>query len=204
MKDQAAKKSPRQATLTRNTLETQIQLKLDLDGQGVSRINTPVPFLNHMLESFSKHSRFDLEVQAEGDIEIDYHHTVEDVGLVLGEALLQAVGEKRGMNRYGAATLPMDEVLTTVAVDFCNRPYLVYKTESLPPGRIGNFDVELIREWFQALANTARLNLHVVVHYGQNRHHIVESMFKALARALAAATRVDPNILAIPSTKGSL
>ncbi len=195
--------SSRTAKVVRNTRETQITLELTVDGSGESQISTPVPFLNHMLESFAKHGRFDLKIEAHGDIEIDYHHTVEDIGLALGEAFQKALGDKKGLVRFGSSTLPMDEVLTTVAVDFSGRPALVYRVE-LSPGRIGDFDVELVQEWFQAFTNTALINLHLNVWYGRNRHHIVESLFKALARAVDQATQLDPRVKDIPSTKGTL
>ncbi|MCB1214058.1 MAG: imidazoleglycerol-phosphate dehydratase HisB [Deltaproteobacteria bacterium] len=193
----------RQAKVHRKTKETDILLELNIDGRGDYQIDTPVPFLNHMMESFAKHGLFDLKIKAKGDIEVDLHHTVEDVGIVLGEAFTQALGDKSGMVRYGSFTLPMDEVLSTVAVDFCGRPCLVYQAE-VPRGRIGDFDVELVPEWFQGFTNAAQVNLHAKVWYGRNRHHMVESLFKALARAVDLATQIDPRRQGVPSTKGSL
>ncbi len=193
----------RKAKITRNTKETAITVELNLDGSGDYQINTPVPFLNHMLEGFSKHGLFDLSVKAEGDVEIDYHHTVEDVGITIGEAFKKALGNKEGIRRYGHFTLPMDEVLTTAAVDFSGRPCMVYQSK-LKAGRIGDFDIELVQEWFQGFTNAALINLHLLVHYGRNRHHIVESMFKAFAKAVDMATRLDSRIQGVPSTKGAL
>ncbi len=197
------KTKTRQIKITRETKETQIQLELNLDGSGQYEINTPVAFLNHMMESFAKHGFFDLNIKAEGDTDVDYHHTVEDVAITLGQAFLKCIGDKKGMARYGSFTLPMDEVLTTAAVDFCDRPVLVYNAE-IPPGRIGDFDIELVYEWFHALTQSARMNLHVNVWYGRNRHHMVESMFKALSKAMDQATRLDPRVVGVPSTKGAL
>jgi imidazoleglycerol-phosphate dehydratase len=196
-------KKQRKAKVLRNTRETQISVELNVDGKGAATIRTPIPFLNHMLESFAKHGLFDLKVQAKGDVEVDLHHTVEDIALTLGEAFKQALGNKKGMVRYGSATLPMDEVLTTVSVDFCGRPAMVYNVK-ITRGRIGDFDVELVPEWFQAFTNAALINLHLNVWYGRNRHHIVESLFKGLAKAVDMATRIDPRIQGIPSTKGQL
>jgi len=196
-------KKPRKAKIVRNTRETQITLELNVDGSGKSQIETPIPFLNHMMESFSKHGLFDLKVKAKGDVDVDFHHTVEDVALTLGDAFKKAIGDKKGMVRYGSATLPMDEVLTTVSVDFCGRPAMIYNVK-VPRGRIGTFDVELVPEWFQAFTNSALINLHLNVWYGRNRHHIVESLFKALAKAVDQATQVDPRIKGVPSTKGKL
>ncbi|MCP5467821.1 MAG: imidazoleglycerol-phosphate dehydratase HisB [Deltaproteobacteria bacterium] len=193
----------RQVKISRETQETQIQLELNLDGSGQYEINTPVAFLNHMMESFAKHGFFDLNIKAEGDTDVDFHHTVEDVAITLGQAFLKCIGDKKGMTRYGSFTLPMDEVLTTAAVDFCDRPVLVYNAE-IPAGRIGDFDIELVYEWFQALTQSARMNLHINVWYGRNRHHMVESMFKALAKAMDQATRLDPRVVGVASTKGAL
>jgi imidazoleglycerol-phosphate dehydratase len=196
-------KKLRKAKIVRKTSETQITTELNVDGKGRYDIQTPIPFLNHMLESFAKHGLFDLKVRATGDVEVDLHHTVEDVALTIGEAFVKALGSKNGMIRYGSATLPMDEVMTTCAVDFCGRPALVYNVK-IPRGRIGTFDVELVPEWFHAFTNAALINLHVNVWYGRNRHHIVESMFKALAKAVDMATQIDPRRKGIPSTKGKL
>jgi len=193
----------RKAKITRNTKETQIVVELNLDGRGVYKIDTPIPFLNHMLEAFSKHGLFDLKVKARGDVHVDLHHTVEDVGIAIGEAFKKALGDKKGIRRYGHFMLPMDEVLTSAAVDFSGRPCFIYQ-HKLKAGRIGTFDIELVPEWFQGFTNAAQINLHLNNWYGRNRHHIVESMFKALARALDMATQKDPRIKGVPSTKGTL
>lgn len=197
------KNSSRTAKIIRNTTETQITLHLNVDGSGVYQINTPIPFFNHMLEAFSKHGLFDLKIDATGDIDVDDHHLVEDVGLVLGQAFVEAVGKKIGMKRYGFFTLPMDEALTTVAVDFCGRPCLIYNSPA-KKGAIKKFDLELVHEFFQAFANEAGLNLHINVHAGQNKHHIVESIFKAFAKALDQSTQKDERIATVLSTKGKL
>jgi imidazoleglycerol-phosphate dehydratase len=195
----------RSARIERNTKETQIVVELGLDGSGTRSIATPVPFLSHMLDAFAKHGIFDLAVVASGDIEIDAHHTVEDIGLVLGNAFEKALGDRAGIVRYGAATLPMDEVLATVAVDFCGRPAFVWKVGNLDDKWIGTFDCELAREFFGAFAIRAQCNLHVVLHYGGNAHHTIECIFKAFARACDAATQIDPRLGgAVPSTKGTL
>ena len=195
----------RRSRLDRNTKETQIVVEIDLDGTGRAVIDTPVPFLSHMLDAVARHGVFDLTVRAAGDIEIDAHHTVEDIGLVLGSAFQEALGDRAGIVRYGSATLPMDEVLATVAVDFCGRPAFVWRVEGLEGKWIGDFDCELAKEWFAAFATKAACNLHVVLHYGGNAHHTIECIFKAFARACDAATRIDPRLAgAIPSTKGTL
>lgn len=196
-------KKLRKAKITRNTSETQIVTELNVDGSGQFDIQTPIPFLTHMLEAFAKHGLFDLKIKAKGDVDVDFHHTVEDVAITMGEAFKQAIGDKKGMVRYGSATLPMDEVQTTCAVDFCGRPALVYNVK-VPKGRIGDFDVELVPEWFQGFTNAALINLHLNVWYGRNRHHIVESLFKSLAKAVDMATQIDPRMKGIPSTKGKL
>ena len=193
----------RQSKLKRVTKETDITVKLNVDGTGKYSIKTPIPFFTHMLEAFSKHGFLDVEIKASGDIDVDDHHLVEDVGLVLGEAFNKALGDKKGITRYGHFTLPMDEVLTTVAIDFCGRPAFVYKPQKLS-GKIKNFDVELVHEFFQAFVNAAGINLHIHVQCPGNRHHVVESMFKAFTRALDMATKKDPRIQTIPSTKGKL
>jgi imidazoleglycerol-phosphate dehydratase len=195
----------RRTRLERNTKETQISVGLELDGTGKRAIKTPLPFLTHMLDAFARHGVFDVEIQATGDIEIDGHHTVEDIGLVLGSAFEQALGDRAGLVRYGWATLPMDEVMVTVAVDFCGRPAFVWKVQGLEGKWIGDFDCELAKEFFAAFATRAQCNLHVNVHYGGNAHHMIECIFKAFARACDAATRIDPRLGgAIPSTKGTL
>ena len=195
----------RRVKLERNTKETQISVDLDVDGTGQRTIQTPLPFLTHMLDAFARHGVFDLAVTAAGDIEIDGHHTVEDIGLVLGNAFEQALGDRAGIVRYGWATLPMDEVMVTVALDFCGRPAFVWKVQGLEGKWIGDFDCELAKEFFAAFATRAQCNLHVNVHYGGNAHHMIECIFKAFARACDAATRIDPRLKgAIPSTKGTL
>ena len=193
----------RKATIERITRETQIKLTLDLDGTGEAKVCTSVPFLDHMLNLFARHGLFDLTVEAKGDIDIDFHHTVEDIGIVLGEALNEALGDKQGIRRYGQATVPMDETLASVAVDLSGRPCLVYNVR-LPKVKIGEFDVELAKEFFQALTNNLAANVHINVMYGDNVHHILEACFKALARALDQATQVDPRIAGVMSTKGKL
>ncbi len=193
----------RKATLERVTKETQIRLSLALDGKGAAKICTSVPFLDHMLDLFARHGLFNLEIEAKGDIDIDFHHTVEDIGIVLGEAFRQALGDKKGIRRYGQATVPMDEALANVTVDLSGRPYLVYNVE-LPKVKIGEFDVELAREFFQALTNNLGANIHINVLYGGNVHHILEACFKALARAFDQATQLDPRIEGVMSTKGKL
>jgi imidazoleglycerol-phosphate dehydratase len=193
----------RKAKLARNTTETQISADLKLDGSGIYKISTPIPFLNHMLELFTKHGLFDLTLKAKGDVHIDFHHTVEDIGITLGTAFKNALGKKQGIRRYGFCVLPMDEVLTTVALDFSGRPCMIYHTP-LKKGRIGNFDVELVPEFFQGFTNAALINLHINVQYGRNKHHVVESIFKAFAKACDMATQVDPRVKGIPSTKGKL
>jgi len=195
----------RRTKLERNTKETQIAVELELDGSGKRAIATPVPFLSHMLDAFARHGQFDLDVRAAGDIEIDGHHTIEDIGLVLGGAFEQALGDRAGIVRFGSATLPMDEVLATVAVDFSGRPAFVWRVQGLEGKWIGDFDCELAREFFAAFATKAPCNLHVVLHYGGNAHHTIECIFKAFARACDAATQIDPRLGgAVPSTKGSL
>ena len=193
----------RKASLERITKETQIKLVLEIDGKGESKICTSVPFLDHMLDLFTRHGLFDLKIDAQGDIDIDFHHTVEDIGIVLGQAFREALGDKKGIRRYGQAAVPMDETLASVAVDLSGRPYLVYNVR-LPKVKIGEFDVELAREFFQAFANNAGANLHINVIYGDNVHHILEACFKGMARALDQATQLDPRIEGVLSTKGKL
>jgi len=194
----------RRAVIQRKTSETDIRVSLDLDGTGAHRVETGIPFLNHMLAQVAKHGRFDLEVQATGDLPVDLHHTVEDVGIVLGDAVSQALGEKAGILRYGAARVPMDEALASAVIDLSGRPFLVFQAPQLK-GRIGDFEADLVREFFQGLTNHARANVHIHVEYGQNLHHMAESIFKAAGRALGQATTVDPRLAGVvPSTKGSL
>ena len=193
----------RTASIERITKETQIRLTLDVDGSGKAKVCSSIPFLDHMLDLFTRHGLFDISIEAKGDIDIDFHHTVEDIGIVLGQAFREALGDKKGMRRYGQATVPMDETLAAVAVDLSGRPYMVYNVK-LPKVKIGEFDVELAREFFQAFANNAGANLHINVLYGDNVHHILEACFKGLARALDQATQLDPRIEGVLSTKGKL
>ncbi len=194
----------RQASVQRKTKETEIVVNLDLDGDGGYRVATGIGFLDHMLEQLSRHSLIDLEVEAKGDLHIDFHHTTEDVGLAIGEAVAQALGERVGIRRYGAALVPMDETLTRVAIDLSNRPYLIWRVAFARP-KLGDMDTELFREWFHAFAQSAGATLHVDNLYGENSHHIVESCFKGLARSLREAVEIDPRKAdAVPSTKGVL
>ncbi|MBF0563522.1 MAG: imidazoleglycerol-phosphate dehydratase HisB, partial [Alphaproteobacteria bacterium] len=181
----------RQATVERNTNETRIRVQLDLDGTGVYDIKTGVGFLDHMLEQLSRHSLMDLTVRATGDTHIDFHHTVEDSALAIGEAVTKALGDRRGITRYGSAVIPMDESLSRVAIDLSNRPYLVWHVVLTRP-KLGDMDTELFKEWFHAFAQTAGATLHVVTEHGENNHHIIESCYKALARALRQAIELDP------------
>ncbi len=188
----------------RNTKETEIAIRLLIDGGGRSGIDTGIPFFDHMLTLFSRHGLFDLNVRARGDVEVDYHHTVEDVGIVLGDAFRRALGEKKGIRRYGFFILPMDECLVRVALDLSNRPYLAYRVPSAP-GYVRDFNVALVREFFQAFAVSLGANLHASLEYGDEPHHVAEALFKGLARALDAACQVDPRAAAeAPSTKGVL
>ncbi|MBU9722239.1 MULTISPECIES: imidazoleglycerol-phosphate dehydratase HisB [Bacillaceae] len=195
--------SKREATIKRTTNETQIQLTFEIDGEGRAELDTDVPFMTHMLDLFTKHGLFNTNIVAKGDVEIDDHHTTEDIGIVLGEALKTALGDKKGIKRYGNAFVPMDEALAQVVVDLSNRPHLEFKGE-LPSQKVGTFDTELVHEFLWKLALEARMNLHVIVHYGTNTHHIIEAIFKALGRALDDATQIDPRVKGVPSTKGSL
>ncbi len=194
----------RNATLTRNTKETQISMELAVDGTGLSEIDTGIPFLDHMLTLFARHGFFDLTVKATGDIDVDYHHTVEDTGIVLGQVLKQALGEKRGIRRYGFFVLPMDESLARVALDLSNRQAFVYKVD-YKDAMVRDFSIGLVKEFFQAFANEAGCNLHINLEYGEEPHHIAEAIFKAFARALDMATTLDPRLGdAVPTTKGTL
>jgi imidazoleglycerol-phosphate dehydratase len=194
----------RQASVERNTKETRIAGTVDLDGTGSYDIKTGIGFLDHMLEQLSRHSLIDITLRAKGDLHIDYHHTTEDTGYVLGEAVSRALGDRKGINRYGDALIPMDETLTRVALDCSNRPYLVWRVAFTRP-KLGEMDTELFKEWFQAFAQSAGVTLHVENLYGENNHHIVESCFKGLARALRRAIEIDPRKAdAVPSTKGVL
>lgn len=194
----------RSAMISRKTNETSIEVGINLDGTGLYQVSTGIGFLDHMLEQLSRHSLIDLTVKAVGDLHIDQHHTTEDCGLAIGEALAQALGDKRGITRYGSAYAPMDEALTRCALDISGRPWLVFKAELGTP-RLGEWDTELIEHWFHSFAQTAGITLHLENLYGSNNHHIVESCFKALARALRQAVEIDPRKAdAIPSTKGIL
>lgn len=193
----------REASVQRKTKETDIELSINLDGEGVSTLETGVPFFNHMLDAFTKNALFNLSVNAKGDIEIDDHHTVEDIGICLGQALKEALGDKKGIKRYGNSFVPMDDALAQVVVDLSNRPHFEMRGD-IPGSRIGTFDTELVHEFLWKLALESRMNLHVIIHYGRNSHHIVEAVFKALGRALDEATMVDPRIKGVPSTKGML
>jgi imidazoleglycerol-phosphate dehydratase len=194
---------PRRGTVQRRTRETEVTVALDLDGSGRAQVETGLPFFDHMLESLAKHSLIDLKVIARGDLEVDGHHTVEDVGLCIGRALVDAIGDRAGMVRFGSATIPFDEALLRCAVDLSGRPALVYKVAA-PAGRIGSFDVELAEVFFGAVANEGRMNLHLILEYGSNRHHIIEGCFKAFARALEHAVLIDPRRSDVASTKGRL
>ncbi len=194
----------RQATVERTTKETTISASLALDGTGAYQVATGIGFLDHMLEQLSRHSLIDLTVKAKGDLHIDFHHTTEDTGIVIGEAVAQALGDRRGITRYGNALIPMDETLTRVAIDLSNRPYLIWKVDFTKP-KLGEMDTELFKEWFQAFAQAAGATVHVENLYGENNHHIVESCYKGLARSLRAAVEIDPRAAqAVPSTKGVL
>ena len=193
----------RTSTITRNTKETQITLTVNLDGSGRADIASGVGFLDHMLTLFAAHSLIDLDVRATGDLHIDAHHTVEDIGIALGRAFTETLGTKEGIRRYGHFTLPMDETLVTAAVDFCGRPYFAYNVEFKNP-KIGDFDTELVHEFWQGFSAAAACNLHMLLHYGTNGHHIAEALFKAVARAVRMAAEIDPRQHGVPSTKGSL
>ena len=193
----------RTGTVDRRTGETEVHVKLTLDGTGAGHRSTGVGFLDHMLDLLARHGRIDLEVEASGDLETGAHHTVEDVGICIGQALDQALGDRSGITRYGSATVPMDEARALCAIDISGRGLLAFEAE-LPPGAIGNFDHELVEEFLRALATNAKLTLHVSVQAGTNAHHVIEAMFKALARALRAAATIDPSEQGVPSTKGTL
>ncbi len=194
----------RKAIVARTTSETRIRVELDLDGGSRYAVRTGIGFLDHMLEQLARHSLMDLDVAAEGDLHIDAHHTTEDTGIAIGQAVAQALGERKGIRRYGSALVPMDETLTRVALDLSNRPTLVWRV-AFPRDKVGDMDTELFKEWFQAFANAAGATLHVETLYGDNAHHIVESCYKALARALREAVEIDPRKAdAVPSTKGVL
>ncbi len=193
----------RKAKVERKTKETDISLSMNLDGKGMYRINTSIPFLDHMLSLLSFHSRIDLDVRATGDIEIDYHHLMEDLGIVFGEALKRTLGDKGGIRRYGNATIPMDESLAQVVIDLSGRPYMVYKAKQ-PRGSLRGLEVSLFEDFFRSLSNHAMMNLHIIVTYGRDVHHILEAIFKAFGKALREAVSFDSAIKGLPSTKGKL
>jgi imidazoleglycerol-phosphate dehydratase len=193
----------RSATITRKTGETDIQLTLDLDGAGIPNISTGIGFFDHMLTLFARHGLFDLTIAAQGDLHVDFHHTVEDVGICLGKAIAQALGDKQGIARYGDKTLPMEETLVTSALDLSGRMWFVQRVE-FPTAKIGDFDTELVETFWQAVAANALMNLHLVLHHGGNSHHISEALFKATARALREAVSRDPRQTGVPSSKGTL
>ena len=195
--------APRTAEIRRDTAETKIALSLNLDGTGQSQLATGIGFFDHMLNLLARHSLIDLRIEAQGDLHVDAHHTVEDVGICLGKALAQALGDKAGIRRYGAATLPMDEALATVAIDLSGRAFCVWQAE-LQPELLGTFNAPLAEEFWRAVAGSGALNLHVLCHYGRNSHHLVEAIFKAAARALRQAVEPDPRGVGVPSTKGVL
>ena len=194
----------RKASIERNTKETQVRIGVDLDGQGRYRVRTPIPFLDHMLSVMAKHGLLDLTVRADGDTEVDLHHTVEDLGIVLGEALKKALGQKVGIQRFGSATVPLDDALAWVSLDLSGRPYLVYKVDLPSKRRIQDFDPYLIEHFFEALSTHSGMTLHISVPYGKNPHHILEAIFKAFGKALEEATRINARMKGIPSTKGKL
>ncbi|KYG28444.1 imidazoleglycerol-phosphate dehydratase HisB [Priestia endophytica] len=193
----------REASIERKTNETDIALSMNIDGEGKSSIKTGVPFLEHMLDLFTKHGQFDLDIKANGDTEIDDHHTTEDIGICLGSVFKEALGDKKGIKRYGQAMVPMDDALAQVVVDLSNRPHFELKGD-IPASQVGTFDTELVDEFLWKFALEARMNLHVIIHYGRNTHHIIEAVFKALGRALDEATMIDPRVKGVPSTKGML
>ncbi|OIQ11169.1 imidazoleglycerol-phosphate dehydratase HisB [Neomoorella thermoacetica] len=193
----------REALIERQTTETNIRLKVDLDGSGTWQGSSGIPFFDHLLGQMARHGLLDLKVWAEGDLEVDNHHTVEDIGICLGQAVKKALGDKKGISRYGSALVPMDEALVLVALDFSGRPYLAWGLE-LPPGRIGSLETELVEEFLRAMVNNSGLTLHVRQLAGHNAHHLAEALFKALGRAIRQAVTLDPRVQGIPSTKGSL
>ncbi len=194
----------RKARIERKTKETQISIEMNLDGRGSYAIKTPIPFFDHMLTLMCKHGLFDMKLMAKGDVEIDDHHTVEDTGIVLGKAFKQALGDMKGISRYGQATVPMDEALAHVSLDISNRQYLVYNVAFPKKSKLREFEPDLIEDFLQAFAGSAGITLHVNVMYGRNTHHIIEAVFKALGRALKQAVMIDPRVKGVPSTKGSL
>ncbi len=194
----------RTAKIERKTGETDIKLILNLDGKGQYSIDTSIPFLDHMLSLMCKHGVFDMKLKAKGDIEVDFHHTVEDVGIVFGKAVKQALGDMKGISRFGQATVPMDEALASVSLDISGRPYLVYRVSFTKRSKIKNFDPDLIEDFLQAFVSNSGITLHIESPYGRNTHHIIEAIFKALGRALKEAVSIDPRIKGLPTTKGKL
>ena len=193
----------RKAKTERVTSEVKVKVEINLDGKGVYEIETGIPFFDHMLSQLAKHGYFDLKISASGDLDVDFHHTVEDVGLALGDAFLKALGDKKSIRRFGEAFVPFDETLAFASVDLSGRPYLVYKVK-VPKSKVGEFDLELGEEFFKSFSNTLLCNLHIELKYGENLHHMIEALFKAVGRALDNATRIDPRSGGIPSTKGKL
>ena len=193
----------RKKAISRTTAETSIKLDFSIDGTGETDIQTGVGFLDHMLVLMTKHGQFDLNVHCDGDIEVDQHHTVEDIGIVLGQAFQESIGTKEGINRYATLSIPMDEALSTVSIDLSGRPFFVYHVEGLKD-KVGDFDTELVEEFFQAFVSHAKVTLHINLQYGKNSHHIIESIFKAFGRALSTASKINPEVKGIPSTKGML
>ncbi len=194
----------RKSRLTRKTKETDIKIDLNLNGTGKYSIDSSIPFLDHMLALMCKHGLIDMKLNARGDIDIDFHHTVEDIGIVLGKAFKQALGDMKGISRYGQASIPMDETIAMVSLDICARPYLVYKVDFPRRSKLKDFDPDLIEDFLQAFTGNAGITLHISVPYGRNTHHIIEAVFKALGRALRQAVAIDPGVKGIPSTKGKL
>lgn len=194
----------RKAKLERKTKETKVKVELNLDGKGYSKVHTTIPFFDHMLSLFAKHGLFDLKIDAWGDTEVDDHHLVEDIGIILGEVIKKCLGEKKGIQRYGHAMIPMDEALGWVAVDLSGRPYLVYNVKFQRKKLTEKFDFSLLEEFFRALVNNAQITLHMKLHYGRNNHHIAEALFKGLGKALKMAVEVNPRVKGVPSTKGRL
>ncbi len=193
----------RKAKTERVTSEVKVKVEINLDGKGVYDIDTGIPFFNHMLSQFAKHGYFDMKISAVGDLDVDFHHTVEDVGLALGDAFLKALGDKKSIRRFGEAFVPFDETLAFASVDLSGRPYLVYRVR-VPKSKVGEFDLELGEEFFKSFSNTLMCNMHIELKYGDNLHHMIEAIFKAAGRALDNATRIDPRSSGIPSTKGKL
>ena len=193
----------RESIVERKTNEVEVYVKINIDGEGKYKIDTGIPFFNHMLEQLAKHGLFDIEISAKGDTEVDFHHTVEDVGIALGEAFNKALGDKKGINRYGFSSIPFDETLSSSSLDLSGRPFFIFKV-GMPSTKVGEFDVELAREFFQSFTNNLKANIHIETKYGTNNHHIIESIFKSIAKSLDVATTYDSRSNSIPSTKGNL